>query len=140
MAAKILIADDYADNRELLRLLLSTANYEVCEACDGAECVEMARADAPDLILIDLSMPGLDGWEVMKALQKDPRTRDLPCVAVTAHAYFDPGRALNAGFAGFLPKPFRSEDLFEIVGRLVSQRDAKSRVAATVERKTAGKA
>ena len=130
MAATILIADDYADNRELLRLLLNTADYEVREARDGAECVKMAREDAPDLILVDLSMPGLDGWGVMRALQNDPRTSDLACVAVTAHACFDSSRLLKAGFAGFLSKPFRSEDLFEMVGRLVSRRAAKTKGTA----------
>ena len=130
MAATILIADDYADNRELLRVLLKSADYNVCEACDGAECVRMAREETPDLILIDLSMPGLDGWEVIRILKQDARTRELPCVAVTAHSRFESSSVLAAGFAAFLPKPFRGKELLDLVELLIAGKNARTKSAA----------
>ena len=66
MPSRILIADDYEDNRELLRLILVTAEYEVFEARDGQECLTLAQEQLPDLVMIDLSMPKLDGWEVLR--------------------------------------------------------------------------
>ena len=119
MAVNILIADDYEDNRELLRLILATADYEVREARDGRECVRMAIEQAPDLIMIDLSMPVLDGWLVFQQLKADERTRSIPCVAVTAYADSDRERALKAGFSDYLSKPFRSGELLETVRRLL---------------------
>ena len=122
MAPTILIAEDYDDNRELLRLLLSGANYEVREARNGQECLELAWQDPPDLIMVDLSMPGLDGWEVFKALKANALTSHIPCVAVTAHTDSDRARALQSGFSDFVGKPFRTEELLLTVARLVSTR------------------
>ena len=120
MPTSILIADDYDDNRELLRLMLENAGYDVREARDGREFVEAARASPPDLALIDLSMPVLDGWRALSELRADARTRSLPCVAVTAFAAeIDRQRALAAGFDAYVTKPFRSTDLVEVVERLV---------------------
>jgi CheY-like chemotaxis protein len=129
MPANILIADDYEDNRELLRLILASADYEVREACDGRECLEMAKAEPPDLIMVDLSMPVLDGWSVFQALKADERTSAIPCVAVTAYAEPDRERALKAGFSGFLSKPFRSEDLLDIVNQVLTRRAVKAHAA-----------
>ena len=81
----ILIAEDYDDNRELLRIVLNTAGYKVHEARNGDECVTSARQHPPDLIMVDLSMPELDGWGVFRELKSDPITAAIPCVAVTAH-------------------------------------------------------
>ena len=120
MPANILIADDYEDNRELLRLILATVGYEVREARDGGECLRMAKEQPPDLIMIDLSMPVMDGWRVFQELQADERTSRIPCVAVTAYADSDRERALKAGFSDYLSKPFRSGELLETVGRLLS--------------------
>jgi CheY-like chemotaxis protein len=119
MPANILIADDYEDNRELLRLILATADYEVREARDGRECLRMAKEQPPDLIMIDLSMPVLDGWQVFQELKADERTSGIPCIAVTAYTEPDRERALKAGFSGYLSKPFRSGDLLETVRRLL---------------------
>lgn len=115
----ILIADDYEDNRELLRVLLDSANYNVREACNGLDCLEMARAEPPDLIMIDLSMPVLDGWALLKELKSELRTSTVPCIAVTAHGEADRQRAMTAGFDGYLPKPFRSSELFNLVRNLL---------------------
>jgi two-component system cell cycle response regulator DivK len=120
MPTRILIADDYDDNRELLRLMLENAGYSVRETRDGRELIEAARAELPDVALIDLSMPVLDGWRALSELRSDERTRTLPCVAVTAFAAeIDRQRALAAGFDAYVTKPFRSADLVEVVERLV---------------------
>jgi two-component system cell cycle response regulator DivK len=129
MSPNILIADDYDDNRELLRLILLNADYEVREAGDGRECLRMAREQLPDLIMIDLSMPVLDGWRVFQELKADVRTRSIPCVAVTAYAEPDRERALKAGFSAYLSKPFRSEDLLDIVTQVLALRAVKTNAA-----------
>ena len=124
MPPTILIAEDYDDNRELLRLLLANANYHVREARNGQECLDLARENPPDLIMVDLSMPGLDGWEVFKALKANSSTAHIPCVAVTAHTDRDRARALQSGFSDFVGKPFRTEELLLTVARLVSRQDS----------------
>jgi two-component system cell cycle response regulator DivK len=127
MSATILIAEDYEDNRELLRLVLATAEYQVLEAANGRDCLKMARDNCPDLIIIDLSMPVLDGWSVFRELRADAKTSEIPCMAVTAHAEADRDRALKKGFSAYLTKPFRSAELLETVkGLLEKQGRAKS--------------
>jgi len=120
MANTILIADDHDDNRELLQILLAGAGYEVREARDGSECLAIAREHLPDLIVMDLSMPGLDGWGVFRELKADQRTVEIPCMAVTAHADLDRGAALKTGFNAYVSKPFSSEDLLETVASLLA--------------------
>ena len=120
MANTILIADDHDDNRELLQILLAGAGYEVREARDGSECLAIAREHLPDLIVMDLSMPGLDGWGVFRELKADKRTVEIPCMAVTAHADLDRGAALKTGFNAYVSKPFSSEDLLETVASLLA--------------------
>lgn len=121
MPAIILIADDYDDTRELLRLVLQAAGYTTREARNGRECVTAARQNTPDLILLDLSMPELDGWGVLKELRADERMRGLPCIAVTAFASdADRTHALEAGFNAYLAKPFRSKDLLATVKLLLA--------------------
>ena len=122
MSATILIADDYEDNLELLRLLLSAGDYQVREARNGQECLTMAREAPPDLIMIDLSMPLLDGWGVFKQLRSDKRTAEIPLVAVTAHGDANRERALQMGFDAYISKPFRGVDLLETVARLLAAR------------------
>src|SRR5688500_15480580 len=99
--ATILIAEDYDDNRELLRLLLDAAGYDVREARNGQECLVLAREHPPDLIMLDLSMPELDGWGVFRELKADPLTAQIPCVAVTAHGDSDQRLVLDTGFSAF---------------------------------------
>ena len=121
MSPTILIAEDYDDNRELLRLLLAGANYQVREAKNGHECLVLARENPPDLIMVDLSMPQLDGWSVLRELKADAMTANIPCVAVTARADSERERALENGFSAFVSKPFRTEELLSTVARLVSK-------------------
>ena len=120
MAPTILIAEDYDDNRELMRLLLAGANYEVREAKNGQECLDLACENPPDLIMVDLSMPELDGWEVFKALKANSSTAHIPCVAVTAHTDRDRIRALESGFTDFVGKPLKTEELLLTVERVLA--------------------
>ena len=129
MAPTILIAEDYDDNRELLRLLLAGANYEVREARHGQECLDSACENPPDLIMVDLSMPELDGWEVFKALKANSSTAHIPCVAVTAHTDRDRIRALQSGFTDFVGKPFKTEELLLTVERVLAA-DLDQRLSA----------
>lgn len=123
MRASILIADDYEDNRELLRLLLESANYIVREARDGQECLRLAREQQPDIALIDLSMPVLDGWNVLREMRADDGMKSITCVAVTAFAADDDRRqALNAGFDAYLSKPYRAQDLLDLMNDLLAAR------------------
>jgi CheY-like chemotaxis protein len=119
MAHTILIADDHDDNRELLKLLLLGAGYEVKEASDGSECLMLARSEHPDLIVMDLSMPVMDGWGVFRELRADERTRAIPCMAVTAHAELNRIQALEAGFNAYLSKPFKGDVLLKMVASLL---------------------
>ena len=116
----ILIADDYDDNRELLRLMLETEGYSIREARDGREALAYALAERPAVALIDLSMPSLDGWGLLRELRADERTRSIPCVAVTAFAATqDRQRALEAGFDAYISKPFRGREVIEMVKSFV---------------------
>ena len=126
MPANILIVDDYADNRELLRLMLEGVGHRVCEAEDGRAGLEMALAVTPDLILVDLSMPKLDGWGMLMGLRADERTSRVPCVAVTASANEERDQARAKGFDDYLPKPFRRTELIEMVERLLARRQDKT--------------
>jgi len=120
MATTILIADDHDDNRELLLLLLSGAGYSVREAKDGHECLAIARSEPPDLIVMDLSMPVLDGWGVLQELKADERTLTIPCVAVTAHAELSQNEALATGFLAYVSKPYSSDLLLRTVATVLA--------------------
>ena len=118
MPESILIADDYDDNRELLRLMLEGEGYLIREARNGREALDSALAEAPTVALIDLSMPALDGWGLLREMRADERTRAVPCVAVTAFAANQARlRAREAGFDAYISKPFRAKELIELVNR-----------------------
>jgi two-component system, cell cycle response regulator DivK len=103
---KILIVDDSADNRDSLSLCLQQKGFEVVGARDGKEGVSMTQAEKPDLVLMDLNMPEMDGWEATRLLKVTPETEKIPVIALTAHAMEgDRDRALAAGCADYHAKP-----------------------------------
>ena len=124
---KILVAEDNAVNRELLRELLETRAYTVVEACDGEEALRMIEQTQPDLLLLDIGMPVLDGFAVVRKIRENPRFASLPVVAVTAYAMQgDREKILNAKFDGYLSKPVNSRSLAEELDRLLSKRADRS--------------
>jgi CheY-like chemotaxis protein len=123
----ILIADDRPSSRELLRLVLERAGYAVIEAEDGQQALDKSRSDEPDLLLLDLQMPGLDGYGVLAALRSDPRFESLPVLALTASAMRgDRERILEAGFTDYLAKPAGPELVRETVARLLGEAAERS--------------
>lgn len=116
----ILIADDRSSSRELLRTVLERAGYQVIEAEDGEVAVERAITGHPDLILLDLQMPRLDGYGVLAKLRGDPRFASVPILALTASAMRgDRENILAAGFTDYLSKPAGPELLRETVARFL---------------------
>jgi CheY-like chemotaxis protein len=117
---KILVADDKETGRELVRTVLEYSGYQVYEASNGAEALEQARKLRPDLIILDLHMPVLDGFGVVQELRRDPNFAVTPVVALTASAMMgDRERAITAGFTGYLSKPIQLSLLRSEVERLL---------------------
>jgi CheY-like chemotaxis protein len=117
---RILIVDDNAPSRELIRTVLEKSGYVVNEAADGREGVRLAREVRPDLILMDLQMPALDGFGTLEEIRGDPRFADLPIVALTANAMQgDREKALGAGFTSYLSKPVKLAVLRTELARLL---------------------
>jgi two-component system cell cycle response regulator DivK len=113
---RILIVEDNPLNLELLRDILSAEGYDVLEAADGPTGVAIARLERPALILMDLQLPGLDGLQATRQIRADPNLRDVPIVAVTAHAMKgDDERARAAGCDGFIPKPIQVREFVRAV-------------------------
>ena len=129
--SKILIAEDNATNRELFRELLEARGYTVVEACDGPEALRMIEQAQPDILLLDIGMPVLDGFAVVRAIRENPRVAALPVLAVTAYAMQgDRERILSSGFDGYLSKPINAKSLAEELERLLSERDAQNTAPA----------
>lgn len=117
----ILVAEDNPTNRELLRELLESHGYSVTEACDGQEALAMVEQAPPALLLLDIGMPRLDGFAVVRKLRENPRFASLPIVGVTAYAMQgDRERILNSGFDGYLSKPLNSGSLVQELDRLLA--------------------
>jgi two-component system cell cycle response regulator DivK len=107
MSKRILVVEDQEDNRTILRDLLHSVGYEVLEAVDGAEGVRMARAERPDLILMDIQMPGVDGYQATRAIKAEPALAAIPIIAVTSYALSgDEEKSRAAGCDDYVTKPF----------------------------------
>ena len=120
---RLLIVEDNEMNRDMLSRRLSRRGYQVLVACDGVQGVEAARTHQPDLILMDLSLPEMDGWTATRILKAGPGTRHIPVVALTAHAMEqDRDQALAAGCDAFDTKPVEIGRLIEIMNRLLGER------------------
>jgi len=116
----ILVVDDYQDAREMYAEYLQFSGFRVAEAKNGNEAVEQAFALKPDLILMDLSLPGMDGWEATRRLKADDRTRQIPIVALTGHALAGASEgAKKAGCDSFVTKPCLPDDLVVEVRRML---------------------
>ena len=103
---RILLVEDNEMNRDMLSRRLAKRGYEVALALDGLQGIEMARRDAPDLIIMDMSLPGVDGWEITRRIRADEGLRRLPIIALTAHAMAgDREKALAAGCDDYDTKP-----------------------------------
>jgi CheY-like chemotaxis protein len=118
---KVLVADDKDTGRELVRTVLEKSGFQVFEASDGPEAVVEATRIQPDLIILDIHMPGLDGFEVIEKLRREKGFTATPIIALTASAMMgDRERAMAAGFTGYITKPIRLEALRAEVERLLA--------------------
>jgi len=107
MTRRILVIEDQEDNRRIMHDLLTSAGYELIEAATGNEGVTMAEAHRPDLILMDIQLPGLDGYEATRRIKANPALRPIPIIAVTSFALRgDDIKAYEAGFDGYVTKPY----------------------------------
>ena len=117
---RVLIVEDNELNRDILSRLLAEQGYDVILATEGFECLDLAAAHQPDLILMDLGMPEIDGWECTRRLKEQPITRHIPIIALTAHAMLeDRDRALGAGCDDFDTKPIDFAGLIQKMERLL---------------------
>lgn len=120
----VLIAEDSPVNRELLRELLELRDYVVLEAGDGEQALRRIAEAKPDILLLDLNMPVLDGYGAIARIRQDSVLQSLPVLAVTANAmHGDREKILAAGFNGYLSKPISSKALFEEIERLLKPRN-----------------
>ena len=112
MSQRILVVEDHEDNRQILRDMLSAAGYEMVEAHDGEQVLEKVFASRPDLILMDIQLPGIDGYEVSRRIKADPALAAIPIIAVTSYALTgDDAKALAAGCDDYVAKPFSPRQL-----------------------------
>jgi two-component system, cell cycle response regulator DivK len=108
----ILVVEDQEDNRQILRDLLTSSGYELVEAEDGEKALAMAERQRPDLILMDVQIPVIDGYEVTRRLKADPVLRDIPIIVVTSYALSgDESKARAAGCNGYVSKPYSTRQL-----------------------------
>ena len=125
---KVLVIDDEAPIRLLCRVNLEAEKMEVLEAADGPTGLERARSESPDVILLDVMMPGLDGWRVAEELLDDEKTKSIPIVFLTARAELrDRARGLDLGGVDYVTKPFNPVELAPLVRDLIGRVDRGER-------------
>jgi CheY-like chemotaxis protein len=118
---KILLVEDNEMNRDMLSRRLQRRGYSVINAEDGEKGLSLARSEAPDLILMDISLPAMDGWEVTRLLKANPSTRHIPIIALTAHAWVtDRDKAFEAGCDDYDTKPVEFGRLSEKIENLLT--------------------
>ena len=112
----ILVVEDNQDNYELVRTILGLVGYDTFQAINGRDGVNAARKQQPDLILMDMALPELDGWDATQRIREDPETKHIPMVALTVHTLpKERKRALDAGVDAYLSKPFDADQLIILV-------------------------
>jgi two-component system, cell cycle response regulator DivK len=107
MTRRVLVIEDTEDNRQIVRDLLTSAGYEIIEAADGESGVAMAASTRPDIILMDIQLPVMDGYEATRRIKADPVTAQIPIIAITSYALAgDEAKTRDAGCDGYIAKPF----------------------------------
>src|SRR5262245_42025576 len=121
-AALVLVADDFADAREMVVTFLRSRGYRTAQAADGQEAIEKAQRLQPRLVIMDLGMPVLDGWEAIRRLKANPCTRRIPVIALSAHSLRgDEQKAIVAGADAFLAKPASFAQVLAALGKLLGK-------------------
>ncbi len=116
MSRRILVVEDHEDNRRIFRDLLTGAGYDTVEAATGEEGVTLAERDVPDLILMDIQLPGVDGYEATRRIKANPALRQIPIIAVTSYALSgDDIKTLEAGCDAYVAKPFSPRALLAVI-------------------------
>lgn len=135
MGRTVLVVDDEPDIRVLARITLQSAGFRVVEASSGPEALIAVETEGPDAVLLDIRMPGMDGWEVLERLRQQDRLDDLRVVVFSAHEMSSaPEKARQRGGAGFLPKPFMPEELIEAMNSVMAEEGPKGQPAAATGR------
>jgi len=130
---KILVVEDNESSRDMLARRLTRRGYQVISAADGRRGIAMAQEQSPDLIIMDMSLPEIDGWEATRRLKADPATRVIPIVALTAHAMAsDRKKAMDAGCDDYHTKPVDFESLVRSLEAFLEARNRHARTAAIV--------
>ena len=120
MSRNILVVEDQEDNRIIMRDLLMSADYEVIEAVTGDEGVSAAKAHRPDLILMDIQLPGIDGYEATRRIKENPDLKKIPIIVVTSYALSgDDVKAFEAGCDAYIAKPFSTRELLAKIREFV---------------------
>lgn len=120
MTQRILVIEDTEDNRRIMRILLTKAGFDYAEAVDGTAGLDLARSLHPDLVLLDVQLPGMDGYEVARRLKADPLLSRIPVIAVTSYALSgDEAKARAAGCDGYIAKPFSPSHLLAKVTEML---------------------
>ncbi len=119
---KILIVDDNEKNRKLVRFVLRNSGYETLEAEDGEQGIKLAKETVPDLILMDIQMPVIDGIEAFRILRSEPATKDIPVIALTSYAMSgDRDKLLRAGFKGYISKPINVNEFVSTIKSILDE-------------------
>ncbi|MCC2663223.1 MAG: response regulator [Geminicoccaceae bacterium] len=122
MTKRILVVEDQEDNRQIIRDLLTSAGYELVEAVDGEEGVRLAESERPDLILMDIQLPVLDGHEATRRIKQNPELRHIPIIVVTSYALSgDDQKAMAAGSDAYMAKPFSPRQLLATIRKFLPE-------------------
>jgi two-component system cell cycle response regulator DivK len=118
----ILVVEDQEDNRQILRDLLGSAGFRMVEANDGVQALTVARSQRPDLILMDIQLPLVDGYQATRSIKRDPELKHIPIIAVTSYALSgDEQRARDAGCDAYVAKPYSTRQLLAKIGQFLEQ-------------------